>query len=191
MTQLKENEWDLVKKNFLQNRIQKINGEKNHVGEMNENEIIVVIAVVVSNKMIIAKRIKFLLFFHGNKIWSVCRGCQFHQHFMSKFCVENFRIFFGATVTDNFSLNVGETKWHLFCQIQYMYSAHRLIESLTIESAAYCNKILLVPLYLNSTRKKTSVNWIIQFNVITFMLAQIDPINRRTLYFCAFRHLVL
>ena len=57
-----------MKKNFLQNRIQKINGEKNHVGEMNENEIIVVIAVVVSNKMIIAKRIKFLLFFHGNKI---------------------------------------------------------------------------------------------------------------------------
>ena len=40
------------------------------------------------------------------------------------------------------------------------YSACRLIGSWIIESAAYWNQILLVPLYLNSAQK-TSVNWII------------------------------
>ena len=45
-------------------------------------------------------------------------------------------------------------------------------------STAYCNQILVVPLYLNSTQN-TSVNGII---VITLMLDQSDPIERRTLY---------
>ena len=40
------------------------------------------------------------------------------------------------------------------------YSARCLIGSRIIESAAYCNQIMLVPLYLNSTQN-TSVNWII------------------------------
>jgi len=41
-----------------------------------------------------------------------------------------------------------------------LYSAHCLIGSRLIESAEYCNQILLVPLYLNSTQN-ASVNWII------------------------------
>ncbi len=41
------------------------------------------------------------------------------------------------------------------------YSARRLIGSRIIESAAYCNHIMLVPLYLNSTQN-SSVNWIIR-----------------------------
>ena len=40
------------------------------------------------------------------------------------------------------------------------YSAHRLIGSRILESVAYCNQILLAPLYLNSTQN-TLVNWII------------------------------
>ena len=44
---------------------------------------------------------------------------------------------------------------------QRCYSARRLIGSRIIESAAYCNQMLLVPLYLNSTQKP-SVNWIIR-----------------------------
>ena len=43
----------------------------------------------------------------------------------------------------------------------WTYSARRLIGSRIIESAAYSNQILLVPLYLNSTQN-TSVNWIIR-----------------------------
>ena len=42
-----------------------------------------------------------------------------------------------------------------------VYSARRLSGSRIIESAAYCNQILLVTLYQNSTQK-TSVNWIIR-----------------------------
>ncbi len=41
------------------------------------------------------------------------------------------------------------------------YSVRRLIGSRIIESAAYCNQIMLFPLYLNSTQK-TLVNWIIR-----------------------------
>ncbi len=41
------------------------------------------------------------------------------------------------------------------------YSVRRLIGSLIIESAIYCNQILLVPVYLNMYIK-TSVNWIIR-----------------------------
>jgi hypothetical protein len=40
---------------------------------------------------------------------------------------------------------------------ELLYSARRLIESRIIESAAYCNQIMLVPLYLNSTQNM-SVN---------------------------------
>ncbi len=40
-----------------------------------------------------------------------------------------------------------------------LYSARRLIGSRIIESAAYCNQVLLAPLYLNSTHNM-SVYWI-------------------------------
>ncbi len=42
-----------------------------------------------------------------------------------------------------------------------MYSARRLIGSRIIESAAYCNQILLAPLCMNSTQNM-SVHWIIR-----------------------------
>ncbi len=42
-----------------------------------------------------------------------------------------------------------------------IYSARRLIGSRIIESAAYCNQILLDPLYINSSQN-TSVDWIIR-----------------------------
>jgi hypothetical protein len=63
-------------------------------------------------------------------------------------------------------------KKHL-CQ----YSVRRLIGSRIIESAAYCNQIIGIPL----AHKKCRF-----FNhsviVITFILAQSNPIKRRTLY---------
>ena len=55
------------------------------------------------------------------------------------------------------------------------YSARRLIGSRIIESAAYCHRILLVPLYLNSTQKR---RWV---DVVTFMLGHNDPIKWRIL----------
>ena len=55
------------------------------------------------------------------------------------------------------------TQTNIFIDLKwfFIYSAHRLIESRIIESAAYCNKILLVPLYLNSSQN-TSVYRIIR-----------------------------
>ncbi len=43
----------------------------------------------------------------------------------------------------------------------FKYSARRLIGSRLIESAAYCNQILMAPLYFSNTQN-TSVNWIIR-----------------------------
>jgi hypothetical protein len=43
-----------------------------------------------------------------------------------------------------------------------LYSARRLIGSRIIESAAYCNQILLAPMYINNTQY-TSVNCILLF----------------------------
>ncbi len=40
---------------------------------------------------------------------------------------------------------------------ELMYSARRLIGSRIIESAAYCNHILMAPLYLNSTQNTLPV----------------------------------
>ncbi len=65
------------------------------------------------------------------------------------------------------------------CDI-FQYIARRLIGSWIIESADYCNQILPALLYISNTQN-TSVNSIII--VITFMLAQSDPIKRWTLYF--------
>ena len=54
---------------------------------------------------------------------------------------------------------IGDFKIEL-CSDEYktinliLYSARRLIGSRIIESAAYCNRILLVPLYRNSTQKR-------------------------------------
>ena len=64
----------------------------------------------------------------------------------------------------------------------FYYSACRLIGSRIIELAAYCYHILLVPLYLNSTQKTVGL-FDHSVNVITFKLAQSDPIKRRILYF--------
>jgi len=48
-----------------------------------------------------------------------------------------------------------------------IYSARRLMGSWIIESATYCNQILLAPLYLNSTQNM-SVNWIIRLSLSLF-----------------------
>ncbi len=63
-----------------------------------------------------------------------------------------------------FSFNSIELSvWHSFYDFSYTcYSARRFIGSQIIESAAYCNQIMLVPLYLNSTQN-TLVNWIIRW----------------------------
>ena len=52
-------------------------------------------------------------------------------------------------------------KNNIIIKIQVIYSAHRLIWSRIIESAAYCIQILLVRLYPNSTQKGR-LNWISQ-----------------------------
>ena len=49
-------------------------------------------------------------------------------------------------------------QWHLCFKLQY--SAHSVIGSRLIESAAYCNQILLVVLYLSSTQK--TINFIVR-----------------------------
>ena len=56
----------------------------------------------------------------------------------------------GASPDKNLDINS-------FTDLNCKYSARRLIGSRIIESAVYCNQILLVPLYLNSTQN-TSVN---------------------------------
>ncbi len=62
-----------------------------------------------------------------------------------------------------------------------IYSVRCLIRSLIIESAAYCNQILLIPLCTYIVHKKVGkLNHSVI--VITFKLAQSDPIKRRTLY---------
>ena len=62
------------------------------------------------------------------------------------------------------------------------YSAHRLIGSRIIESATYCNKILLYTIIPEQYRKYVGLlnHSVI---VITFMLILSDSINRRTLYY--------
>ncbi len=49
---------------------------------------------------------------------------------------------------------------HLWTIPYFNYSARRLMGSQLIESAAYCNQILLAQQYINSAQN-TSVNWII------------------------------
>jgi hypothetical protein len=87
-------------------------------------------------------------------------------------------IFKEPIVTYCFMLHVWRN-WQVFCKISsfkifykltlytiqifiyYCYCARRLIRSRIIESAAYCNQILLAPSRINSTQN-TSVNWIIR-----------------------------
>ncbi len=57
------------------------------------------------------------------------------------------------------------------------YSTRRLIESRIIESAEYCNQILLVPWYPNST-KNTSVNWISQLLLSLLYWAKAVVLNQ-------------
>ena len=62
----------------------------------------------------------------------------------------------------------------------FKYSARRLIGLQIWESAAYCDQILPMPLYLNRTQyPKTTCSYSVI--VITFMLAQSDLFKRRQL----------
>jgi len=68
----------------------------------------------------------------------------------------SFTTFHSLLMTFSFSIHL-RYRYYLF--YLFYYSARRLIGSLIIESAAYCNQLILVPLYINSTQN-TSVNWI-------------------------------
>ncbi len=56
------------------------------------------------------------------------------------------------------------------------------MESRLVESAAYCNQILLAQLYVNKTQNM-SVDLHHLVIVITFMLAKSDPIKRQAMWF--------
>jgi len=60
-----------------------------------------------------------------------------------------------------------------------IYSTRRLIVSRLMESAAYYNRILLGSHYTSTVHK---IRQLIEVSIITFVLAQSDPIKRRTLY---------
>ena len=63
-----------------------------------------------------------------------------------------------------------------------IYSARRFIGSRIIESAAYCNHILLVLLNLNSNKNIGLFKHLVI--AITFMLVRSDPNKRRGLQSC-------
>jgi hypothetical protein len=64
-----------------------------------------------------------------------------------------------STVTKGASVQVSffNDFFSFFVDLKLRYSARRFMGSRIIESAAYCNQILLAQLYLNSA-KNTSVN---------------------------------